>query len=139
VYRRLGIHPAYSRCLHAGEGYLILERLRGVTMYDCFRRGIRIPEQVIHDVDEALAYARSRGLNPRDVHAKNVMVRDGRGMVADVSDFLEPGHCSRWEDLKRVYYRFYRPLLYRYPVPIPSSLLNLIRRGYRLLKRPRES
>lgn len=135
VYRRLGPHPAYSRCLHAGQDYLILERLHGVTLYECFLRGIPIPEQVIADVDAALHYARSRGLHPRDVHAKNVMMQDGHGLVVDVSDFLEPGRCTRWADLKRAYFRLYRPLLGRRPVPIPAGLLNLIRRGYRLYKR----
>ena len=79
VYRRLEHHPAYSRCLHAGERYLILKRLRGVNLYDCVHRGIPIPEQVIHDVDNALDYARSRGLLPNDVHGRNVIMKDGRG------------------------------------------------------------
>ncbi|MEK8130666.1 hypothetical protein WMW72_22420 [Paenibacillus filicis] len=30
VYRRLGVHPAYSECLHTGAGYLVLRRLTGV-------------------------------------------------------------------------------------------------------------
>ena len=37
VYRRIGSHPAFSRCFHMGEGYLVLRRLHGTTLYDCLR------------------------------------------------------------------------------------------------------
>lgn len=134
VYRRLGAHRAYSHCLHVGQNYLVLKRLRGVTFYDCLRRGIRIPEQAIREIDEALAYARSRGLNPSDVHAKNVMLSDGHGLVADISDFGEPGSDTKWADLRRAYYRFYLPTLGRWPIPVPEFLLNLTRKLYRFLK-----
>lgn len=91
MYRRLGKHPAFSECLHVGDVYLVLRRLSGVTLYDCVRRAIPIPRQVIEDIDDALAYAVQKGLYPHDVHGKNVMMKDGRGIVVDVSDFF----CAR--------------------------------------------
>ncbi len=84
VYRRLGSHPAFSECLDAGEEFLVLKRLYGVTLYDCMHLGLRIPKQVIKDIDQALDYARDRGLHPHDVHGRNVMVCEGRGLVADL-------------------------------------------------------
>lgn len=135
VYRRLGRHPAYSECYDAGETFLVLRRLNGVTLFDALRRGIRIPEQVIKDIDDALDYARKRGLNPHDVHGKNVMMVEGRGVVADVSDFLKQERCIMWNDLKRAYYAIYKPLLQRHPIPIPQPLLNAVRKGYRLIRR----
>lgn len=135
VYRKLGPHPAFARCLHAGENFLVLTRLKGITLYNCLMRGIRIPEQVIKDIDGALAYAEKRGLHPRDVHAKNVMMLDGCGLVVDISDFGKAEPCSKWADLKRAYYRFYLPLLYRHPIPIPPLVLNLVRKGYRFYNR----
>lgn len=133
VYRRLGRHAAYSECYHTGKGYLILRRLSGVTLYNCLLRGIPIPRQVIRDIDAALAYARERGLNPTDVHGKNVMLQDGRGIVVDVSDFLEVEPCSMWDDLKKAYDRFYFPFLHH--LPIPEFLLTAVRKGYRWLGR----
>ncbi len=65
VYRRLGSHPAFSECLYAGENFLLLKRLYGVTLYDCMHRGQSIPEQVIKDIDWALNYARARATPPR--------------------------------------------------------------------------
>lgn len=140
VYRRLGVHPAFSRCLAAGDDYLVLKRLEGTTFFDCLRRGIRIPEQAVRDIDEALDYARRRGLHPHDVHAKNVMLSpEGRGLVADISDFLAEQEDSKWRDLRRAYYRLYRPILGRRTFPVPVGVLNLIRKGYRLFKRRLDS
>ncbi|HLN65625.1 MAG TPA: hypothetical protein VK464_29210 [Symbiobacteriaceae bacterium] len=64
-----------------------------------------------------------------------LMTADGRGLVADISDFLEPESDGKWEDLKRAYYKFYRPWFYRHPVPIPLWVLNVIRKSYRLYQR----
>ncbi|TNJ63074.1 serine/threonine protein kinase [Paenibacillus hemerocallicola] len=138
VYRKLGRHPAYSECYGAGDTFLVLKRLTGVTIYECLRRGIRIPEKVIRDIDAALEYARKRGLNPHDVHGKNVMMIEGRGVVVDVSDFLKDEYCIMWSDFKKSYYALYKPLLLRFPVPLPGPLLNMLRKGYRLVRR-RES
>lgn len=135
VYRRLGDHPAYSRCLHAQDGFLVLRRLHGVTLYDAVHRGLPIPPRVIEDIDAALAYARGQGLHPHDVHGRNVMMHDGRGLVVDVSDFLKAEDCTKWEDLKAAYRRVYRPLFMRLRLPVPYWALDLVRAGYRLFRR----
>ena len=135
VYRRLGEHPAYSRCLYAAEGMLVLRRLHGVTLYDAVHRGLPIPPRVIEDIDNALEYARKRGLHPHDVHGRNVMMHEGRGLVVDVSDFLEREDCGKWEDLKQAYWRFYRPFFMRLRIRAPYWLLDGVRMGYRLFRR----
>ncbi len=140
VYRRLGRHEAYSECLHSDEDrrFLVLKRLYGKTLYECILKGVRIPKRVIADIDEALEYARERGLNPHDVHGKNVMVTtEGRGVVVDVSDFLKPDPCNMWRDLKRAYFRIYLPFLHDRPVAIPNSLMNGVRKGYRFVRNTR--
>jgi hypothetical protein len=133
VYRRLGSHPAYSECFFAQDGILILKRLYGVTLYDCIHRGLRIPKQVIQDIDKALNYARDRGLYPHDIHGRNVMMYQGRGLVVDISDFLDQEKCSKWDNLKRAYYCFYRPILSPLKLPIPYFLLNGVRKLYRMI------
>lgn len=138
VYRRLGDHPAYSQCYHAserdGHKYLIMKRLQGVTLYECVKRGIQIPKEVIDDIDAALDYARERGLHPHDVHGKNVMMADGKGIVVDVSDFLKTDPCLMWDDLKKAYNRFYMPFLSKAPVPMPDWVMNSVRKGYRFFR-----
>ena len=135
VYRRLGEHPAYSECFVAESGFLVLRRLHGVTLYDAVHRGLPIEERVIRDIDGALEYARDRGLHPHDVHGRNLMMHEGRGLVVDVSDFLEEEDCTHWEDLKRAYYRVYRPLVVRLRLRVPYFALDLVRLGYRLFRR----
>lgn len=136
VYRRLGDHPAYSRLLHAGDGWLVLRRLHGVTLYDAVHRGLPIPEQVIRDIDDALRYARKRGLHPHDVHGRNVMMHEGRGLVVDVSDFLKDDEdCAKWEDLKKAYFRVYKPVFMRLRMRVPYFVLDLVRMTYRLFRR----
>lgn len=133
VYRRLGSHPAFSECLYAQEGLLVLKRLYGVTLYDCLHKGLRIPPQVIKDIDSALDYARTRELFPHDVHGKNVMMSDGRGLVVDISDFLHQERCSKWDNLKKAYYFLYLPILYPLRLRVPYSLLNMVRKTYRFV------
>lgn len=135
VYRRLGPHPAFSECLHVGPNFLVLKRLNGVTLYDCMHLGIRIPPQVIRDIDQALDYARVRRLYPHDVHGRNVMMQNGRGLVVDISDFLHSEPCSKWADLKRAYYWFYLPVLAPLRLRFPYFLLNWVRASYRRLRR----
>lgn len=135
VYRRLGSHPAFSKCLYARDGFLILKRLYGVTLYDCMHLGRRIPKQVIRDIDHALDYARGRGLHPHDVHGRNVMMLEGRGIVVDVSDFLHQEACSKWNDLKKAYYWLYRPFFSPLRLPVPYFVLDVVRRSYRRFRR----
>lgn len=138
VYRRIGNHPAFSTCYHAGQYnghyYLILKRLIGKTLYQCIIDGAAIPTEAVEDIDQALDYARSQGLFPHDVHGKNVMVKDGRGVVLDISDFLKEEPCTMWEDLKKAYNRIYMPFLSRRPVPVPEWVLNGVRKGYRFMR-----
>lgn len=136
VYRRLGSHPAFSECYYAQAGLLVLKRLYGTTLYDCAHQGIPIPKHVIQEIDAALVYVRARGLNPHDVHGKNVMLgADGRGLVVDISDFLKPEPCRAWKDLKRAYYWIYRPLIAGLRLKIPYALLDQVRTVYRLLRK----
>ncbi|GAX34470.1 serine/threonine protein kinase [Nodularia sp. NIES-3585] len=133
VYRRLGSHPAFSECVYAKDNFLVLKRLYGTTLYDCMHLGLHIPKQVIQDITEALDYAKSRGLYPHDVHGRNVMMLEGRGLVVDISDFLHQEGCSKWNDLKRAYYWIYLPIFSPFRMRLSYSTLDMIRKCYRLV------
>jgi hypothetical protein len=139
VYRRIGSHPAFSQCFHVGDGYLVLRRLHGTTLYDCLRQGIPIPPRVIADVDGALAYATGRGLYAHDVHGRNVMLHQGRGVIVDISDFLNPEPCRAWRDLRWAYRMVYCPLIAPLRLRVPGAVLDGVRRGYRRLRRLRKA
>ncbi|BAZ07620.1 serine/threonine protein kinase [Calothrix sp. NIES-3974] len=133
VYRRLGVHPAFSRCFYANDHFLVLKRLYGVTLYDCMHKGLRIPKQVILDIDHALDYARDRGLFPHDIHGRNVMMWENRGYVVDISDFLHQEACSKWDNLKTAYYWIYRPILSPLRIRLSYRTLDWVRKTYRIL------
>ena len=135
VYKRLGKHPAFSELFYAEDDFLVLKRLYGVTIWDCIQLGIRVPKIVIQDIDKALDYARSRGLFPHDIHARNVMMYEGKGLVVDISDFLQQEKCSKWDNVKKAYYWVYLPFIYPFKLRIPMSLLNVVRKGYRFISK----
>lgn len=135
VYRLLGTHQAYSRCYYAGENFLILQKLQGTTLYECMKKGIRIPPQAIRDINLALDYAVSRNLRPHDVHGKNVMIANGRGLIVDISDFSKQEDCRMWSDFKKAYYKFYWPIASRFVFPLPGFVLEGVRKGYQIYRR----
>jgi predicted Ser/Thr protein kinase len=134
VYKRLGYHESYSSLYAYGENYLVLKRLEGITLFDAVVKGKPIPETVIEDIEAGLAYARLVGLNPYDVHGKNVVMYKGRGYIVDVSDFYKQGFCRKWHDLKKAYYKIYRPFIYKHHPPIPFFIVEGVRKGYRLYR-----
>jgi hypothetical protein len=97
--------------------------------------GLRIPKRVIQDIDQGLDYARKRGLHPHDVHGRNVMMHEGRGLVVDISDFLQEESCSKWNNLKKAYYWLYRPILSPLRLGVPYFILDIVRKSYRFLGR----
>lgn len=135
VYRRLGTHPAFSHCFYAENNFLVLKRMHGVTLYDCMNLGLKIPNQVIEDIDRALEYARSRGLYPHDVHGRNVMMSEGKGLVVDISDFLREEPCLAWSDLKKAYHYLYLPFFSWHRLRLPYFVLDLVRANYRFFRR----
>lgn len=137
VYRRIGRHPAYSECHHVGSTYLVLRRLRGITLYDCLRTGVPIPPRAMEDIHEALIHARNRGLHGHDVHGRNLMLHEGRGLIVDISDFLNPEPCSAWPDLRLAYRLLYRPLIAPLGLRAPGPVLDWVRRNYRFYRRIR--
>lgn len=135
VYKKVGDHQAFSKLYANGENYLVLKRLHGITLFNAVVKGIQIPDSVMEDIDSALRYAKSVGLNPYDVHGKNVVMNGARGYVVDISDFYKSGYCSKWDDLKKAYRWIYKPLIYRFHPPIPFIIMDSVRKGYRKFKR----
>ncbi|WP_428911702.1 serine/threonine protein kinase [Niallia sp. Krafla_26] len=127
VYELLGDSPYFSTCFGYKDHYLVLSFEEGPTLYDCLLQGIPIPRQVIEDVDHARQYARQRGLNPRDIHLKNIFLQNGRAKIIDVSEYLQPGDDLRWEHLKKAYHQYY-PIIEGKPVPL--RLIETIKNRY---------
>lgn len=107
VYELLGESAFFPVYYDRGSNFLILSYEKGITLYDCLLKGIHIPRQVIMDIEEARKYAKSKGLNPRDIHLKNILLYEGRGKLLDVSEYLKEGNDLRWNYLKKGYEEYY--------------------------------
>ena len=127
VYKLLGSSPYFSSCYAATNRFLVLKFEEGPTLFDCLLQGIHVPEEVIKDVECARNYVREKGLNPRDIHLKNILLQNGRAKLLDVSEYIKPGNDFRWEHLKMAYAEYY-PLFDSKPVPF--WLLDTIRKWY---------
>lgn len=130
VYRRLSNHDMFPQLHDVGEGFIVLEFVEGRTLYDCLVDGTPITEQMITQVDEALTYARSKGLNPSDIHLKNIMLMENDQIkVIDVVRFTQEKECSHWDDLKKAYFSYYQKRYF--PNRFPKFIIELIIRLYR--------
>ena len=127
VYEILGDSPFFSTCFASYDEYLVLSYEEGKTLFDCVLQGIHIPEQVINNVEDAREYVRTRGLNPRDIHLKNILLQNGRAKILDVSEYILPGNDFRWEHLKSGYEQYYHLID---GDPVPFWLVETIRKWY---------
>lgn len=122
-------NPYFVQMHGYGENYIVIDYVEGRTLSDCLVEGIEIPEEVIHKVDEAIEYARGKGLNPSDIHIKNV-IWDGENLkVIDLEGFLRKGKCRRWRTIKRNYYQYY--LKSWFPKKLPVGIINFSSNFYR--------
>ncbi|WP_226036357.1 serine/threonine protein kinase [Aquibacillus saliphilus] len=126
VYDVLGDSTYFSKCYASYDKFLVLSYEEGVTLYDCLLQGIHVPEQVIVDVEKAREYVREKGLNPRDIHLKNILLQNGRAKIIDVSEYVQAGNDFRWEHLKSAY-EYYHLIDGK---SVPYWLLEAIRKWY---------
>ncbi|MED1467627.1 serine/threonine protein kinase [Bacillus salipaludis] len=117
VYEHLKGSRFFPKLYGNGANYIVLSFEQGVTFNDCLLQGIPITEQAIRDVEDAREYVRSQGLNPRDIHLKNILLQNGRGKVLDVSEYVKKGNDHRWEHLVWAYKNFY-PFISGVQVPL---------------------
>ncbi|PLS15360.1 serine/threonine protein kinase [Bacillus sp. M6-12] len=130
IYRILQNHPSYPELHGAGENYLVIDYIKGTTIYQCLHTGIDIRDEHVQQVDSALESARRKGLNPSDIHLHNIILINGQRIkVIDVARYRQQKECSQWEDIKKAYTRYYR--LKYFPKKIPRFVLNMIAASYK--------
>ncbi|MFD1427357.1 hypothetical protein JOD24_002313 [Kroppenstedtia sanguinis] len=127
VYRRLGDTPYFPVCFGMGDSFLVLSHERGPTLYECVSQGIVIPENIIAEVEAARRYVRNQGLNPRDLHLKNILLQEGHAKLLDVSEYLKPGDDARWDHLVQGY-RLVYPLIRGRKIPV--WLMERVKKTY---------
>ena len=120
--------------LHAhGKNFIVIDYVEGNTLYDCFFSGTIIPESVIHKVDDAIEYARSKGLNPSDIHVKNIFWHENKVTLIDLEGFVREGRCVRWSYFKRFYYKYY--IKSWFPKRVPRGITEFLANSYRKIEK----
>ncbi|MCQ6275635.1 protein kinase family protein [Bacillus sp. V3B] len=130
IYQKLQGIEYFPTLYEAGENYLVIDYLCGLTFFECLSKGLVISPRYIEEVDQALLLARHRGLNPSDIHLRNIFLTgDGVIKVVDVARYGQKKECMQWRDLKRAFYRLYNKGFC--PKKMPVWLLNLIAALYK--------
>lgn len=127
VYLRLSQSDYYPIYYGKGTNFLVISYEEGITLYDCLLKGIHIPKKVINDVDNAREFAFEKGLNPRDIHLKNILLHKGRAKIVDVSEYMKPGNDNRWEYLKEGYREYYHLIDGK---ALPHWIIETVRKWY---------
>ncbi|OCA83033.1 hypothetical protein A8F94_17975 [Bacillus sp. FJAT-27225] len=125
IYNRLEGLSAYPKLHESGSNYIVIDYIDGNTLFDCLVKGIPINGGKLAEIDEALTKARYRGLNPSDIHLKNIFITLGGNIkIIDVARFRQAKQCRQWKDLKKGYQLFYK---HRWcPKKWPPALLNFV-------------
>jgi len=125
IYKQLKGNPFFPSMHESGSNYLVIDYVQGTTLFNCLVKGIPIAARHIKEVDNALQLAREKGLNPSDIHLRNIIITpEGKVRLIDVARFRQTKNCSQWEDLKMAFEKFYRHE--RFPKKVPEHVMNLI-------------
>lgn len=69
----------FPRLYEKGRNYIVIDYIEGMTLFDHLVTGTYVKEAYIREVDAALESAKQRGLNPVDIHLRNIIVSTRRG------------------------------------------------------------
>lgn len=130
IYKKLQDFTYYPSVYDSGSNYVVMDYIEGHTLFECLSRGENVTLAYIKKIDYALSLAASRGLNPSDIHLRNIIITfTGETKIIDVARFRQTKHCRQWQDLKKAYDKFYCKRLFPKKIPVP--FLNLIASLYK--------
>ena len=125
IYQVLHEISYFPSIYDSGMNYIVMDYIDGHTLFECMTHGKIITSAHIKEVDYALSLASKRGLNPSDIHLRNIFITtNGEIKIIDVARFRQTKDCRQWSDLKKAYYQLYRKRFFS--KKIPASLLNIV-------------
>ena len=137
IYRQLQHINYYPTLYDGGTNYIVIDFIEGYTLFHCLQRGIFVPERKFKEISKALKMAMEVGLNPADIHLKNIILTPNKEVkVIDVARFMQKEKDNQWKDIEKAYFNIY--LKPYFPKKIPTFILNFISFVYkkRYLPRP---
>ncbi len=125
IYKVLHDISYFPSIYDSGLNYIVMDYVDGHTFFECMTRGIIITPAHINEVDHALSLAAKLGLNPSDIHLRNIIITTNDEInIIDVARFRQTKDCQQWSHLKKAYHHLYRKRFFS--KKIPASLLNII-------------
>ncbi len=109
----------------SGLNYIVMDYIEGRTLFECVNQGIPITAEHIKEIDAALLLASSKGLNPSDIHLRNIFITSTNDIkLIDVARFRQTKDCTQWSDLKSAYVLYYKKRYF--PKKIPATIMNTV-------------
>ncbi|GGA23291.1 protein kinase family protein [Psychrobacillus lasiicapitis] len=125
IYKILQGVSYYPTIYYIGKNYILMDFIDGHTLFECITYGEEITMEHIKEIDYALALASARGLNPSDIHLRNIFITSkGEIKIIDVARFRQEKDCVQWDYLKKAYQRHYVKAYF--PKKIPAFILNTV-------------
>jgi len=130
IYKKLSSSSYYPTLHDVGANYIVIDYLEGHTLFQCLENGFFVSEDKIHAINEALNIARKVGLNPSDVHLKNIIITNKQEIkLIDVARFRQTKQDRQWDDIQKVYFKGYVKLYF--PKRIPRFILHSLAAIYK--------
>lgn len=125
IYQSLQDISYFPFIYEAGVNYIVMDYIDGYTLFECMTHGRIITSDHIKEIDYALSLASDLGLNPSDIHLRNIFITsDDEIKLIDVARYRQLKDCRQWNNLKKAHRQFYSK---RYFLKkIPSPFLNIV-------------
>lgn len=124
IYQTLKGIPYYPTLYDSGRNYIVIDFIKGLTLFECITNGKIITSAHIKEIDHAISLAKNLGLNPSDIHLRNIFITNNNEIkLIDVARFRQEKECRQWKNLKKAYYQLYRK--YYFFKKMPASFLNI--------------
>lgn len=125
IYKTLQNISYYPTIHESGSNYIVMDYIEGLTLFECISYGEPVTSAHIQEIDYALSLAVNQGLNPSDIHLRNIFITSiGEIKLIDVARFRQRKKCMQWNDLKKAYYYLYQKRYF--PKKITAQQLNII-------------
>ncbi|WP_025786365.1 serine/threonine protein kinase [Sporosarcina sp. D27] len=132
IYKTLQDISYFPYIYEAGVNYIVMDFIDGYTLFECMTHGKIITSDHIKEIDYALSLASDLGLNPSDIHLRNIFITSNDEIkLIDVARYRQLKDCRQWSNLKKAHRQFYskRYFLKKVPIPFLNFVAFLYKKG----------
>lgn len=132
IYKTLNGIRYFPTIHETGLNYIVMDYIEGNTFFECLTRGKHVTSDHLKEVDLALSLASSRGLNPSDIHLRNIIIASNDEIkLIDVARYRQVKVCHQWSHLKKAHQKIYSNpyFLKKIPAPLLNTAAFLYKKG----------